>query len=479
MSLRKQATSGLVWTFAQQFGNQIIGFAVSLVLARLLLPEEFGLIGMISVVVAIGNSLVNSGLTQSLIRGKNLDQEDFSTVFYFNLAASVLIYILAYFTAPYIADFYDKPVLTDIVRLYCLTFITSAFSAVQMARLTKDMEFKTLAFIGIPSNLLGGVIGVTMAYMGYGVWSLVWSYICTTLGRSVQLWIYSKWSPSFAFSRKKFRDHFNFGYKLTLSGLLNTIYNNIYLIVIGRFFSANQVGLYTRAETMKQLPVTNLSNALNKVTYPLFSTIQDDDVRLKRVYKQLMQLVVYIITPVLILMAVLAEPLFRFLFTEKWVPAVPYFQILCATGVLYPIHAYNLNVLKVKGRSDLFLKLEVVKKVIITIAVVIALQFGIFALLYGQVATSILSFFINTYYTGKFIDYPGWEQAKDISPILGLALLCGAAIIGLDHYLELNHALDITRLISGGVLGAGVYIGCSYLLRFDSFKDAQKILLKR
>lgn len=479
MSLRKQATSGLVWTFAQQFGNQIIGFVVSLILARLLLPEEFGLIGMISVVIAIGSSLLNSGLTQSLIRGKNLDQEDFSTVFYFNLTASVLLYILAYLLAPFIADFYDRPVLTNIVRLYCLTFITSAFSAVQMARLTKNMEFKTLAFIGIPSNLLGGVVGVTMAYMGYGVWSLVWSYICTTLGRSIQLWIYSKWSPSFVFNRKKFKDHFNFGYKLTLSGLLNTIYNNIYLIVIGRFFTANQVGLYTRAETMKQLPVTNLSNALNKVTYPLFSTIQDDDVRLKRVYKKLMKMVVYIITPVLILMAVLAEPLFRFLFTEKWVPAVPYFQILCANGILYPIHAYNLNVLKVKGRSDLFLKLEVVKKVIITVAIVIALQFGIFALLYGQVATSVIGFFINTYYTGKFIDYPGWEQAKDISPIIGLALFSGAAILGLDYYLESIGSLDITRLITGGLLGAAFYLGSSHLLKIDSFREAQNILLKR
>jgi teichuronic acid exporter len=479
MSLRKQATSGLVWTFAQQFGNQAIGFVVSLILARLLLPEEFGLIGMISVVIAIGGSLLNAGLTQSLIRGKNLDQEDYSTVFYFNLIASILIYILAYLLAPFISDFYDQPVLTNIVRLYCLTFITSAFSAVQMARLTKRMEFKTLAFIGIPSNLLGGVVGVSMAYLGYGVWSLVWSYICTTLGRTIQLWIYSKWSPSLVFSRKKFKEHFSFGYKLTLSGLLNTFYNNIYLIVIGRFFSANQVGLYTRAETMKQLPVTNLSNALNKVTYPLFSTIQDDDVRLKKVYKQLMQMVVYIITPILVFMAVLAEPLFRFLFTEKWVPAVPYFQILCANGILYPIHAYNLNVLKVKGRSDLFLKLEVVKKIIITIAIVIALQFGIFALLYGQVATSILGFFINTYYTGRFIDYPGWEQAKDIAPIIGLTLLCGAAIVGLDYYLDLYDSLDITRIVSGGTLGAAFYIGSSYLLKFDSFKDAQKIVFKR
>lgn len=477
MSLRKEATSGLVWTFAQQFGNQIIGFVVSLILARLLLPEEFGLIGMISVFIAIGTSLVNSGLTQSIIRGKDLDQEDYSTVFYFNIAASILIYLILYFAAPYIADFYDRDILINIVRVYCLTFITSAFSAVQMARLTKNMEFKTLAFIGIPSNIIGGIVGVTMAYMGYGVWSLVWSYICTTLGRTIQLWIYSDWNPSLMFSKSKFKDHFNFGYKLTLSGLLNTIYDNIYLIVIGRFFSASQVGLYTRAQTMKQLPVTNLSNALNKVTFPLFAKIQDDDVRLKRVYKQLMQMVVFIITPVLVFMAVLGEPLFRLLFTEKWVPAVPYFQILCATGILYPIHAYNLNVLKVKGRSDLFLKLEVIKKIIISITVVIALQFGIMALLYGQVIISILAFVINTYYTGKFINYDTIEQVKDISPVLFFAFLCGVGVYFFDKMLL--EYMDIIRILVSSILGTLIYMALAYFFQFDIFNHFKKLILKR
>ncbi len=478
MSLRKQATSGMVWTFAQQFGNQLIGFVVSLILARLLLPEEFGLIGMIAIFIAIGNSLLNSGLTQSLIRGEDLDQEDFSTVFYFNVAASILLYVLLYFLAPIIADFYDRPILINIVRVYCLTFITSAFSAVQMARLTKSMDFKTLAIIGIPSNILGGIVGVTMAYMGYGVWSLVWSYMCTTLGRTIQLWIYSKWSPSFMFSKAKFKDHFNFGYKLTLSGLLNTIYDNIYIIVIGRFFSASQVGLYTRAQTMKQLPVTNLSNALNKVTYPLFSKIQNDDVRLKRVYKQLMQMVVFVITPVLVFMAVLAEPLFRFLFTEKWVPAVPYFQILCATGILYPIHMYNLNVLKVKGRSDLFLKLEVIKKIVITITVIIALQFGIFALLYGQVLTSIIAFIINTHYTGKFINYNTIEQSKDISPVLFYAFICGAGIYFFDRMFLANF-MDIIRILGSSILGSLVYLLFAYFFQFDIFNHFKKLILRR
>ncbi len=479
MSLRKQATSGMVWTFAQQFGNQIVGFIVSMILARILLPEEFGLIGMIAIFISIGQALINSGLTQSLIRSKELDQEDFSTVFFFNLFASTLIYILIFFLAPLISNFYDQDILTPLVRLYCITFIIGAFASVQRARLTKNMNFKTQTIIAIPSTIFGGIVGVSMAYMNYGVWSLVWSNIASSVLVTTQFWIYSKWSPSFIFNLAKFKDHFNFGYKLTLSSLLTKIFDNIYLIVIGKFFSANQVGFYTRAETMKQLPVTNISNTLNKVTYPLFASIQDDDLRLKRVYKQLMQMVVFVIAPTLMFLAVLAEPTFRFLFTEKWLPAVPYFQILCATGILYPIHAYNLNILKVKGRSDLFLKLEVIKKIIIVITIVLALQFGILALLYGQVFTSIMAFFVNTHYTGKYINYTAWEQSKDIIPILLLAVISGAVIFILDHYLKIYGQIDFIRILGGSLVGLMVYLAFAKILRFNSLNDIKKLIIKR
>ena len=220
MSLRKQATSGLAWTFTQQFGNQLISFVVSIFLARLLLPEEFGLIGMIAVFYSIGRGLMDSGLTQSLIRSKELDQEDFSTVFFFNLAASVLIYFIIFSCAPLVADFYDREILTSIIRLYCITFIIDSFSSVQRTRLTKKMDFKTQTLITIPSTLFGGIVGVTLALLDYGVWSLVWSQIATAFIGSVQLWIYSKWTPSAVFNKEKFKEHFNFGYKITLSSLI-------------------------------------------------------------------------------------------------------------------------------------------------------------------------------------------------------------------------------------------------------------------
>lgn len=479
MSLKKQATAGMAWAFAQQFGNQLIGFVVSMILARILLPEEFGLIGMIAIFIAVGKSLLDAGLTQSLIRSDNLDEEDYSTVFFFNLAASILIYIAIYLSAPLIANFYDQQVLINIIRLFCITFIITAFESVQLARLTKKMDFKTQTTIALPSTIVGGIVGVIMAYTGYGVWSLVWSKVVSALLGTMQLWIYSKWIPSLVFNIKKFKDHFNYGYKLTLSGLLNTIFDNIYLIIIGKFFSPAQVGFYTRAETMKQLPVTNISSALNKVSFPLFASIQDDDVRLKRVYKQLMQMVVFIISPVLIFLGVLAEPTFRLLFTEKWLPAVPYFQILCVVGILYPIHVYNLNILLVKGRSDLFLKLEVIKKILIVLTIIFSIQFGIIALLYGQVFTSIGAFLINTHYTGKFINYTALQQSKDIIPSILLSGLSGGAIFILDYYLNLQGQMDIIRILAGGLVGTVLYLPLAYIFGFNSLNDLRKLLIKK
>ncbi|MCR5861686.1 lipopolysaccharide biosynthesis protein [Flavobacterium sp. J372] len=302
MSLRKKAISGTVWIFAQQFGSQGISFLVSIVIARILDPSEFGLIGMIGIFMALATTLVNSGLAQSLIRTAKPDQEDYSTVFFFNLAMSILIYIILFLTAPLIADFYNQEILTGIVRLYCLSFIINAFSAVQLTRLTKEMNFKVQLLVSLPSLVFSGIVGIILAYLDYGVWSLVWMGLAQSFFSTVQIWIRSGWAPSLVFSKEKFKYHFRFGYNLAISGVLDTIFTNIYQIIIGRFFSPVQVGFYTRANLLKQLPVSNITNALNKVTFPLFASINDDDVRLKRVYKQTMQMVVFVLSPVMIFM---------------------------------------------------------------------------------------------------------------------------------------------------------------------------------
>lgn len=479
MGLKEKTLSGLAWTFSQQFGVQGINFMVSIVLARLLMPEEFGLIGMISVFIALGTALVDSGLTSSLIRTNDADQRDFSTVFFMNLFGSLLIYAILYVSAPLIADFFNQEILTAITRVYCLSFIIGAFSAVQNTILTKKMDFRTQMTITIPSLIVGSIVGLLMAFKGYGVWSLVYMNLTQSFLSSLQLWIRAGWRPSWVFDVERLKYHFNFGYKMTLAGILDTFYRNIYRIIIGRYFSAAQLGFYTRAQSLKQLPVQNISTALNKVTYPMFSHVQDDDIKLKSLYKRLMQQVLFWVAPTMVFSGVLAEPLFRFLLTEKWLPAVPYFQILCYVGIMYPLHSYNLNILKVKGRSDLFLKLEIIKKAMVTIGLFIAVPFGIFGLLWMQVVLTNLSFLINTYYSGKLIGYNALDQVKDILPILGLAMFAGAFTYVINAQLPDVIYFDLPRLVIGFSMGMLIYLLISYFSKMNALLDFRQLVLKR
>ncbi|WP_027377491.1 lipopolysaccharide biosynthesis protein [Kaistella palustris] len=479
MSLKKKALSGVFWSSMQLFGTQGIGFIVTTILARILLPSEFGLIAMLGVFIGLGTALINSGLTQSLIRTQNLDEEDYSTVFFFNLLGSFIIYGIIFFVAPFIAEFYNQNLLTLIIRVYCVTFIINAFSAIQITRLTKTMDFKTQTKVTVPSIIVGGIAGIIMAYNGYGVWSLVWSGIIQSLAATIQLWYWTKWRPLLAFNLKKFRYHFHYGVKLMFSGVIDIVFTNAYTLIIGKFFMPAQVGFYNRADSLQMLPVGSISSIITKVSFPMFSAIQYDDVRLKNVYKRIMQMVIFLVAPALILMAVLAEPLFRLLFTEKWLPAVPYFQILCCNGILYPIHSYNLQILNVKGRSDLFLKLEIIKKIVAVLVIVISLNFGIYGLLYGSVITSVLAFFINTHYSGKFLDYTAWEQFKDLVPTIILSLSVGAIIYFFDQVLVNNFFYDFSRLIFGGLFGVLLFLATSYLFKISSLIELIHIIKRK
>jgi teichuronic acid exporter len=479
VSLKKQALSGMFWTSLQQFSTQGIGFVVSIILARLLLPAEFGLIAMIGIFIGLGTALINSGLTQSLIRTNDLDEADFSTVFYFNLVGSILIYSIIFFTAPLIAAFYKQELLIRIIRVYCLIFIINAFSAVQTTHLTKNMDFKTLMKVSVPSLIIGSFVGILMALKGFGVWSLVWSGVVQALAATIQLWYYSRWTPKLVFNIEKFKYHFHYGVKLMFSGVIDIFFTNAYTIIIGRFFAPAQVGFYNRADTMQMLPVSNINSVLGRVTFPLFASIQNDDVRLKSVYKQIMQMVIFLIAPILILMAVLAVPFFRLLFTDKWLPAVPYFQILCVNGILYPIHSYNLQILNVKGRSDLFLKLEIVKKILVVIVILISFRFGIFGLLYGSVITSVLGFFINTHYSGRYLNYTAWEQTKDLVPFILLALVAGAGTYLVDYLLRSQDLNDFIRLLVGGSAGVAFYGIISHVFKIKSLHELKTIILRK
>jgi O-antigen/teichoic acid export membrane protein len=281
------------------------------------------------------------------------------------------------------------------------------------------------------------------------------------------------------FSKAKFKQHFNFGFKLMFSGILDNIFVNAYPIIIGKFFTPTQVGFYAKADGLQMLPVSIISGIVSKVTYPLFSEIQNDDIRLKDVYKRIMQMVVFLVAPTLIILAVLAEPIFRFLYTEKWLPAVPYFQILCASGILYPIHAYNLQILNVKGRSDLFLKLEILKKILLILIIVLAFQFGIYGLLFGSVIFSFLAFLINTHYTGLFIKYTAWQQTKDLFPSIGLAIIAGAIVYLFDQIIIGAKSYDFLRIIAGGFTGVLTFSFLAFVFRLNTLNELKLIIQRK
>ncbi|UOE41523.1 lipopolysaccharide biosynthesis protein [Chryseobacterium suipulveris] len=475
MSLRSKTFSGIIWSAIQQFSTQGIRFVVSIFLARTLLPEEFGLIGMIAIFMAVATELITSGLGTSLIRADAPDERDFSTVFFYNLVASVILYIMLFITAPLIADFFDQPQLISITRLYALTFIISSVSVIQISVLRKTMNFKGETRASVISTIFSAIVGIGMAKSGFGVMSLVWMSIVGAAVQSLILWFGSSWRPKLIFDRKKFRYHYKFGYRMAIAGVLNAVFNNIYTLVIGKLFSPAQLGFYTRADTLKQFPVSNIGTVLNKVTFPLFAEIKNDNQRLRSAYREIIQLVIYIIAPLLIFMGILAEPLFRFLFTEKWLPAVPYFQILCINGILYPLHSYNLNILLVKGRSDLVLRLETLKKIILAVILVSSVPFGIYGLLWGQVIYSVTCYFINSFYSGKMIEYPALNQLYDISGIIVLTFAVGVILYFFNEFVINSSFGDLLRILANLFVGFFLFYASSYFLKVEALQNIIKM----
>lgn len=473
MSLKRQAITGVFWTFAQQFSVQIINFGVQIILARMLLPEMFGLIAMLTVFIAIGQTLMDGGMTTSLIRTKNADQLDYATVFVSNLLISCIAYLLVFISAPIIADFYNQEILKNILRIYALTFVVRAFAAVHIAKLTKEMNFKFLMKLQIPSTIVGAIVGITLAYMGYGVWSLVLLTLTQAIVFTFQNWFFSKWRPSFIFNKKRFRYHFSFGYRMTIASLIDTIYNNSYFIVIGKFFTPTIVGFYSQAENMRLFPVGQISAVMGKVTYPLFSNI-NSDIQLKSAYKSTMKLVLFAAIPTMLILVVVAKELFLLLFGQKWLSSVPYFQILAIASIVRPFSTYNLNILKVKGRSDLLLKVEVFKKLIGIVTILFALPFGIMALVITITIMSYISTLINMWFSGKLIGYNIGEQIKSVSIILVIGVFVFLATFYIYEFLidRIQNNFYIILLIT--VIYSLLYF--SFVLLLD--KNMVRILKK-
>lgn len=475
--LRKQTFSGLIWTFADTFLLRGVSFIATIVIARLLGPSEFGLIGMISVFIAIGTSLVDSGLSSSLIRTQDADDTDFSTVFYLNLGMSFLVYIMLFLAAPYIAGFYNQTILTNVIRLYCFSFLISAFSSIQLAILDKEMQFRKMMLYNIPGVLIGVSVGIALGYLGYGVWSIVWMYLTTQIIQSLVLWSFSKWKPSRTFSKEKMKYHYGFGYKLMLSGLLDTVFKNIYNILIGKFFSVRSLAFYERANTFNEYPVSILTSIIARVSYPLMAKMQMEKERLAAVYQQLLQFTFFITAPLMLGAAAIAKPLFLLVLGTQWLPAVPFFKIICLASMLYPIHAFNINVLKVSGRSDLFLKLEIIKKIIVVISILIAFQFGIYGLVWSSVITSFLSLVINTHYSSEIINYTTKNQLLDMLPTFMISVVIFFIMTYIVSLLEIYSIY--LQIILPTLAGFLFYVLFNYSIKSVPLFYAIKLLKER
>lgn len=465
-NLESKTIDGFFWSFLELIMNQGLQFIIQIILARLLLPEHFGVIGMITIFISISNALVDSGFSNALIREREVTQNDYSTVFYFNLIISVLIYLILFFSAPAISDFFEEKILINILRILALSLIINSFGSIQRVMLIKKINFKTQTKISIISALFSGSIGIMAAMMGMQVWSLVIRTLTMNFIQSLLLILYNRWMPTSVFDMKSFKKLFNYGWKILASSLLDTLYNNLYYLIIGKKFSVLELGYYTNADKLKSAVSQSITGAIQKVSYPVLSIIEGGDIKLKAGYKKIIKCCTFIIFPIMIGLAAIGEPLISILLGEKWIYSIVYFQILCFEGMLYPINAINLNILQVKGRSDLFLKLEIIKKVlgILTIAIMLVLGFRIIGLLWGLVLNSYIEYFLNIYYANTLIKYSIKEQLKDIYPSFFISIIMGIIVYFVGITLPFNNIIILLIQI---ILGMLIYVFASNQIKSE------------
>lgn len=461
-SLQKKAFWGMIWAGVGNFSLQFIGFVVSVQLARILTPADYGLVGMLAIFTAIAGCIINSGMGNALVRKSDRTEVDCSTVYYFSVVTASLLYAVLFALAPVIATFYDQPVLCNITRVICLTLVIGSLAGVHGTKLYIDLKFKKSSSISVISAIISGIVGVTCAYMGCGVWALVYMQLAGSVSRVLLLWFVVRWIPLKVFSWQSFRELFGFGSKLLASAILDTTYNNIRPLLIGKVYSGADLGYYTRANQYASLPATTATGLLGGVTYPLLCKLQHDDTVLRDKYRLLIQLSTFVVFPVLMGLAAIAEPCVVVLITEKWLPCVPLLQILCFCMMWYSVHALNLNLLQVKGRSDLFLRLEILKKILGVAMLVITVPISVKAMCYGSVVNSLICLGINTYYTGKLIQVGFFMQLMDILPSLLLSLAMGGVVWGLITYIPLIPVMQLAVGISAGIV---FYVGVAFVLR--------------
>ena len=473
MSLAQKTTVGILWNFLEKLGRRGVGVVVTILLARFLTPDDYGLVAMTAVFLAVANSLMDLGFSSALVRKKDPTPEYFNTAFYSNICLGILAYFALFTIAPFISIFYEEPQLTVLIRVIGIVVIINSFQVVQYSILTRDLNFKAQLKVAIPASFISGLCAVIMAYLGYGVWALIAQTIISSIIFTVLVWNLNIWKPAFLFSRSSLYEMFGFGSKLFLSGLLNKVHQNIYIIVIAKVFTTTVAGHYFFSSRIKELILLQLVNSIQVVTYPALSKLQDDDVKLRAGYRKVILVTTFVLFPALTLTAAMAKPVFILFLNDKWLPAIPYLQLMCISGLMYPLHTINLNVLIVKGRSDLFLNLELIKKIISWIILAVTIQFGVIGILIGQILASIFSYIPNSYYSDKLIAYSAKEQMRDVLPTLLLSITTGLLIyIGV----EFSTQSALVELLLFGSFGLLFYLVTSYFAKLESIELARQLI---
>ena len=471
-NIKQQTKKGLYWTFFNKFSNYGLHFFVGIIMARLLTPADFGITALPAVFIVIASVFVNGGFSSAMIRKPKITDSDITTAFIYSMIVGTLCYIILFLSAPSIAAFYDTPILTSLIRVVALSFLWTPLQTPQTIILQRQLDFKTPAKIAVVSNIIGAIFGVTLAYKGYGVWSLVAMSVFTAFLTFVLTWSKVRWLPKGGWSNESFSYLWNFGNKLMVSALLDSAYSNIVPVIVGKFYSTSELGIYNRAQGYASLPAQQGTSVIQSVAYPVLSRMQDDKDALARNYRKMIRVSAFVIFPVMTLLAGLAKPVIVLMVTDKWIDSVLLLQLICFSMMWYPVHALNLNLLQVKGRPDLFLKLEIWKKCLGLTVMCSTLPFGLVYFVVAGIISSIISLVINTYYTGKLIDVGFITQMRDLLPIYLLSF--ASFIVALGTGFIFSNLL--IHLVVGLSAGSIIYIGSALLLKFDEITDIKYVL---
>jgi O-antigen/teichoic acid export membrane protein len=473
LSLKQKSIKSFNWTLLELLLSQGTTFLVGILLARILTPKDFGIIGIITVFLAVSNTILESGLSSALLRKNNTNEKDYNTIFYVNLIVGFLLYTLIICLSPNIAKFFEIPILEKILKYAGIVLIFNALSIIQRTVITKKLGFKLLAIISIISSFLSGALALVMAYSGYGVWSLVVLTVIKPLIHSILFWFLNSWRPRFLFSKESFKELFDYGYKVLVANLINTIYKNIYYILIGKLFSPVSLGYYTRADQFQSPISGNITRAIGKISFPILSTLQNDDLKLNTGFIRFLKFSLFLTGVIMSGIAAMAKPLILLLIGSKWSTSILYLQLLCIPGILYPLQILHLNLLLIKGYSNLNLKLEIIKKVILLPLIYFTALMSINAMLYGVILFSIIEYFINSYYTKRLINYSVKNQLADIAPFIFLAFTIFVPMYA-TTFLNVNL---LFMFIIQVVIGILTFITVNEFLKLEEYKEIKMRVL--